>query len=100
MGYDKWDTVRFYDKLEAWNRAVDPPPDVFAAVKSWVDSRQDAPRGDAWPTGGDEEGAEYRAFVRDLYRRPVICHGRPVTCTYLVDEDDHKLVCLRFSDET
>lgn len=99
MGYDKWDTVRFYDQLEAWNRAVDPPADAYEKVKVWIDSRQDAPRSDAWPTMSDDDGAEFRAVVLDIYRRPVICHGQPVTCTFVIDEDAHTVECVRFSDE-
>lgn len=100
MTYDKWELPRFYDQLEAWNQRNDPPADAYAAVKGWIDSRQDNPRGDAWPTMSDDEGAEFRAVVLDIYRRPVVCHGRAVTCTFLIDEDAKTVECLRFSDET
>jgi hypothetical protein len=103
MAYpDKWDLPRFYDRLEQWNRANDPPAEVYDAVKAWIDTRQDAPYGDgaypiASPDGDDE--AWFCAPVIDRYRHTVHLRGEVVTCTYkVVDEDDgvKELVCREF----
>jgi hypothetical protein len=100
---DKWDLPRFFDRLEQWSRLNDPPTDVYDEVKAWIDSRQDAPYGDgAYPITSPEhdDAAWYCCPVLDRRRRQVICHGKPVYCTYkVIDEPPIKeLVCLEFGD--
>ena len=74
MSSAKWKLERFYDRLEEWARSVDPPPDAYAAVKNWIDSRQDAPHGDAWPLPADDRDAAFGVLLVDSYRRRIACH--------------------------
>lgn len=96
---DKWDGLEtFEEALRTWACADLPPTEVVTATERWINSRQDNPYdSDAVPDDSSEDVRTVRAWVRDLYLRPVLCGDEHVVCFYEINEMDHRLNCLYFT---
>jgi len=95
----KWDGLETFEvALRAWEVDAGPSPEVLTEAKRWVDTRQDNPYDcDVLPEAGlFDDALIVRAWVRDLYLRPVEGSGGLVVCFYEIHEQEHRLSCLYF----
>lgn len=95
-----WDGLETFEAaLHAWGASSSPDLDVLAQAKRWIGTRQGNPHdADAMPGEGLLDDIHVvRAWVRDLYLRPVEMAGGYVACVYEIHENEHRLNCLYFT---
>jgi hypothetical protein len=91
-----WDGQETFEAaLRAWEVSPPASSEVLTEAKRWIGTRQDNPYDSDMLEDGDVRTV--RAWVRDLFVRPIRMNGGYVACVYEIYEDEHRLKCLYFT---